>query len=335
MQEQATTQEVSPEGEAREIDAEIIRAVQSYSVQDAAIAELRAEYSLLKIAGPDDRKGYLAVSEARKHMKRLRVSVDKTRKALNADALKCQRAVNDEAKRIASLIEPVESDLQAKEDEYQAAKMRQREEEERAKAARLKKRMDQLDAVRAHVPSFEVEKLDDDAFAALLDEKTAIFEAERAQEEEERRAALAEEKRREAERQEREAQEAAERARVAEEQRQERERLAAERAELERRFAEIEAERERRATAEREKAEAERQEREVEEAKRRKEAEERRLAELAPQREKVAAYLEAVLRVEVPVCDYRPDVILARARFVEEVERLAEADPEAQEVGRG
>ena len=110
--------------------------LKKFSITDAGIAELTTQYMPLKINGIEDKEGLKAVSEARKVIKKLRVEVDKLRKELNADALEYQRRINAEAKRITSLLEPIEMHLTSEErrieDELERIK-RQKEEEEFAK----------------------------------------------------------------------------------------------------------------------------------------------------------------------------------------------------------
>lgn len=83
----------------------------SFDITETAIKELNQNYMILNIDGIKDKEGYERVSTARKHIKSLRVQVDKRRKELTEDALKHQRLINSEAKRITSLLEPIEGHL--------------------------------------------------------------------------------------------------------------------------------------------------------------------------------------------------------------------------------
>lgn len=85
----------------------------TFSVSDAAIAQLAAEYMPLKIIDINDAAGFKRVHDARMNVKEKRVLVEKTRKELKADALEFGRKVDGEAKRLTSLLEPIESHLAA------------------------------------------------------------------------------------------------------------------------------------------------------------------------------------------------------------------------------
>ena len=69
------------------------------------------EYSGLKIAGLDDKDGYVAVHNARMVMKEKRVEVEKMRKAIKQYYLDRGRDVDNVAKEITALIQPIETCL--------------------------------------------------------------------------------------------------------------------------------------------------------------------------------------------------------------------------------
>jgi hypothetical protein len=131
--------------------------ITKFNLPDAAIAQMADEYLPLKIAGVTDAAGFKAVHEARMIVKSKRVEVEKVRKELKADALEYGRKVDAEAKRIASMLEPIESHLTAEEDAYQAEKDRiknearlkaeaEAREKAEAEAARLKAEQDRIRA---------------------------------------------------------------------------------------------------------------------------------------------------------------------------------------------
>ena len=172
---------------------------------ETAIAELRETYMGLAIAGPEDRKGYLAVSEARKDVKARRVKVEHARKALKEDALAYGRLVDGEAKRITAMLEPIEQHLQGQEDGYEASREAIKRKEAEAKKARLQARTDAVQAVGAVVSLAVLEALTDEQFAAELATATKAHAERKAAEE----AARVERERQEAEaRKQREAEEA-------------------------------------------------------------------------------------------------------------------------------
>jgi hypothetical protein len=103
---------------APDVDQQLTR----FSPSDSAIAECRAAYMPLKISGLDDEKGFRRVHAARMVVKNYRVDVEKVRKTLKADSLEYGRKVDAEAKRIVSLLEPIEEHLTQEESAYEAAK---------------------------------------------------------------------------------------------------------------------------------------------------------------------------------------------------------------------
>ena len=106
-----------------------------YSVTDAAIANLRAEYAGLSCDTP---QGYESTRLAIAHSRGLRGDIERRRVALKADALSYGRRVDGEAKRITALLFAVEAPLQSMKDEvdaYKAQVIREREEAEQAALA--------------------------------------------------------------------------------------------------------------------------------------------------------------------------------------------------------
>lgn len=208
-----------------------------YNVADAKIAELRDEYMPLTIAGLEDRRGYEKVHAARMVVRDLRITVDKTRKALKEDALEYGRKVDREAKRIIGQLEPIEEHLEAEEKRIDAEKERIKQEKQRETEAKVQKRIDALTAVGASINLGEIVQMTDMAFDFALRAATEAFEAREAARKE-AEAALA--RQQEAERkaaEEKAAAEQVEREAMA----AERARMAAERAELDRKAAELKA----------------------------------------------------------------------------------------------
>jgi len=209
---------------------------------EAAIAKLAEEYMPLTIAGVEDTAGFEVVHSARMDIKARRVAVEKVRKEEKAVALEYGRTVDGIAKRITSLLEPIETHLEDEEGRYNAAK------EAIRNAARLKAEAEAkaiADAEAARLKAehdAEVERLRKEREA--LDAERARQQAEQERLAAERRAVEAEAKRLadiEAARlrkieEERIASEAAERARIETEQRLARE--ASENAAREKRLAE-------------------------------------------------------------------------------------------------
>jgi hypothetical protein len=118
-------------------DEYIETALQTFSVSDSAIERLKEDYMPLKILDHTDKKGYEMVRAARIAVKGYRVDVDKRRKELTADALKIQRGINAEAKRITELLEPIEKHLSNQETQYEQQNEFIKREAERIEAERI------------------------------------------------------------------------------------------------------------------------------------------------------------------------------------------------------
>lgn len=125
-------------------DKYIATQLQKFNVSDSAIEELRNNFFALKIAGVEDKEGYQSVRVARLTMRNYRIDVEKRRKELTEDALKYQRAVNNEAKRITTMLEPIEQYLIEKEQHYNEENERIKREKEEAEARVLQLKVDEL-----------------------------------------------------------------------------------------------------------------------------------------------------------------------------------------------
>ena len=260
-----------PKGELLMLDE---TGLANFSKSDAGIAELANKYLPLEIKGVNDSNGFKLVHAARMDVRARRIGVEKIRKDLKANALDFGKRVDAEAKRITALLEPIEEHLDAQETAYEDAKAEIKRQAEVAKQAALQARIDALWAVDVVLPVLQVGAFTDDEFAAILNDAKAEHAAKLEKIEAER-----------IERERIEAEAAA--ARKAED-----ERLAKERAELE-------AEKARHAAEQAEQKRiaddaAAKQRAEAEEAAR-KEAE-----ELRPDKERLIAFAETLLRLEVP-----------------------------------
>lgn len=310
------------------VDTHIDKAIAEFRQSDVVIASLATNYMPLTIAGVDDRKGYLAVRDARLEVKKLRVGVEHKRKELKEDALKYGKAVDAEAKRLTALIEPIEGHLQKQEDEYEAAKEKLRIEKIEAEQAALQKRIDRLTAARCPIADVSFLKGVDDANFGLFFEKAVEtqLEKERLEKIEADRLAaelaaaaanaerIAEEQKAELRRQ----QEAnrieaerlkAEQERQAEANRVERERMDAERAELNRQAEEL------RSRQEAETAERTRQQNEA------RKAEESRLAAIArAEAEAAEAARLAALKPEIEKAEsFSVSLLIAAEEILDDV----------------
>lgn len=104
---------LTPRNERREkMEPEVNEmAVVKFDITEAEISELRVKYMELTIKGMDDKLGFDAVHRARIDIKGRRVFVEKTGKAFREKAIKYQKDVITEEKRIIGLLAPIEDYL--------------------------------------------------------------------------------------------------------------------------------------------------------------------------------------------------------------------------------
>ena len=124
------------------IDANIERALQEFSEPDQIIANLAKEYLPLTLA----ENGFETITEARKRVSRLRIKIEAKRKELKEGSLKYGRAVDGEAKRLTTALEPIETHLERQEAIHNAERDRIKEEKKQAAAMRLQTRLNRLAA---------------------------------------------------------------------------------------------------------------------------------------------------------------------------------------------
>ena len=254
-------------------------------VYSVTVEELRAKLAPYRECAFDSPAAYRDGARAIAVCRSLRGEIEATRRQLKTGALEYGRRVDSVAKSLVALVEETEEPLKLAKAKVDEAKERERQAklraEREAEEARLRAAREAEEArLRAEREAIEAER------AALAAERAAAEEAARIE-----RARV-------------EAEQAAERARLAaerealdaERRKTEQARLAAERQEAARLAAE-EATRLAAERAERQRIEAE--EAAVREAERQAELARRREA-LRPDRERLAAYLDALLSVPVP-----------------------------------
>jgi len=174
------------------------------------IKKLEEDYLPMEIAGVNDIEGYNAVDIARKDVKKYRTTVEGIRKQEVADALKFQKSVNTEAKRITEMLTPIEEHLIAEQRKIQKQKEEIETEKKRLHALKIQQRTkDLIEAgmiftgvsyiyLEIEVLPIEIESWTDVDFNAKLAEvdsayndeqdRLAIIEQQRKEEEEKQQA---------------------------------------------------------------------------------------------------------------------------------------------------
>jgi hypothetical protein len=178
-----------------------IKELVKYSVTDEAIEQYREEFLPLTISGLDDHEGYEKVKNARLFIKGERVNVKKKRVELKASALEYGRAVDAEAKRITTAIEEVEDHLMAEQKKIDDENARIKfEKQQREKLPDRIAKLVEIGVMQDVISADELVKLDDVAFADLLNRLTAEkLEKQRISQEETERKQREEQERIEAE----------------------------------------------------------------------------------------------------------------------------------------
>lgn len=102
----------------------------TFDVTESWVNTFNQSALALVITDPSDKEGYEKVKELLKTAVSKRQEVESKRKELNEDALKWQRTVNAEAKRITALLEPSETHLRTQKDFYDSEKERIKKQKE-------------------------------------------------------------------------------------------------------------------------------------------------------------------------------------------------------------
>lgn len=202
------------------IELIVKRELQKFDTNKEKIAELKKQFSGLKINGENDKEGYEQVRKAVGVLRPLRTGVEKTRKAAKEKYLETGKGIDSYAKELTALLEDIENPLKAMLDEVDNAKELRRQEEERRLLAKLEERRQQLIAAGAiyngstysisfeenvaNTSDAELSVLEDNQFEFLLkgftDISSMIAEAKRiADEEAEANRKLAEQQQKEIE----------------------------------------------------------------------------------------------------------------------------------------
>lgn len=165
------------------LDANAVTEITAIQSKVLAIGE---RFALLTIEGPEDKAGFDRVHEARMQARDLRLDVQKRHETAKKAALEFGRKLDEAKRNIVGLIEPIEADLQAKEDAYKAAKEEIKRKAAEAAQAKLQARVDALGAVGGSASIAVLQALTDEQFAAELATATKAHEDRKAAEERDR-----------------------------------------------------------------------------------------------------------------------------------------------------
>ena len=149
-----------------------------YAVTDAAIAKMKELYMALKVSGLDDEEGFSAVHDGRMVVKGKRIEVEKKRKEYKAESLAYGRKIDAEAKRIFSLLKPIEDHLQSQENIITKEKKRIKAQEEAKEKLKIETRASELFALGVNMPFFDLAMLSENEYAEKLRSAKEAYDAE-------------------------------------------------------------------------------------------------------------------------------------------------------------
>lgn len=317
-----TAEEVDVLPSAQSLDSE-------FSSLALALASLRETAETLTVTDASDLTGMKRARETRIALKDMRCGIEAKRKELKEESLRRGKRIDEAAKRLTSVIEPLESRMLEQET------FAQRMEQER-KVRLATERATELARLQfSSLGVADLGSMSEKDYATLRDDAKALYDQRLAREAKERedRAAVEERARQERAAAERERQAAAERLEEenkrlraeAAEREKEREKAAVAAREVAAKEAAARAKAEADARAERQAREAaESKLREAEAAERAKKAAEERArqrAAQAPDREKLRAYAAAIVAIPIPEVPV-PQLTGMVKRFVTEVAGL-------------
>lgn len=156
------------------------------SKADQEVARIKPFMELL-VESLEDKEGIAKVHEARMEVKALRVSVEKSRKELKAGSLEFGRRVDAEAKRITSMIEPIETHLIEQESIVKKEKERLAKIEQEKKEAEIRSKLEKLAAFGVMRLASDIETYSIAEFEWMLLDAEKKYKAKKEAEEAERK----------------------------------------------------------------------------------------------------------------------------------------------------
>lgn len=164
--------------------------IEKFNPTKSELLLMADKYKNLTIKDINDKEGYMAVYQARLELKKARVNLKKNGKAAREEALKYQKAVIALENELVGIIEPLEKDLEAKQD------IIDKEVEKNKRKSLLPQRRERLNKINATATDDEIISMTDIefqefcniAYSKFLEEKEKLAKIE----EEKKAFALAE-----------------------------------------------------------------------------------------------------------------------------------------------
>ncbi len=158
--------------------------IEKFNPTKAELLVLAEKSKGLVINGIEDKEGYSAVHKQRIELKNTRVLIAKTGKEAREKALAFQKEVIAYEKELIGIIEPLETDLQAKQDAIDEEK------EKLKRVSLLPDRHLKLSEINISVPDDVLLGMDDNKFQEYFNNQHALFLAEQAKAQQEAQAKI-------------------------------------------------------------------------------------------------------------------------------------------------
>lgn len=158
--------------------------IEVFSPKKNELIDLAKKYQDLKIIDINDKDGYKIVDVARKDLKTKRVEIQKTGKDLRAEAVAFQKRVIAVENELVSLIEPIEKDLQTKQEHINNLKIKQE------RLLVLPERLARLEALNINLHEDFILEINDMDFDKYINNETTRILQEKMKEQEIERAKL-------------------------------------------------------------------------------------------------------------------------------------------------
>ena len=156
----------------------IKKELKKYNITDAEIAKASKECLQLVVVNASDIVNYNIVKQARIGIKAKRVEVEKRRKELKSESLSFGRAVDNEAKRIFALIDPIEKYLISQEKIVDDEKQRIKDEKIRLEREQLEREEEERQVkIREEEERLNKQRIEQDEKAKELQEKQDRIDA--------------------------------------------------------------------------------------------------------------------------------------------------------------
>lgn len=157
-----------------------------FNITDSEISRLK-DYMIIKACPVGDKEGFKKITESRKEVKRIRISIEKRSDELKDTAKGFIKMVDQERDKILNQLSPIEDHLQAEEDKVLAEVERLKKEEEERQWRKLQERADKLAVYGVKVEILVLKSLTDEDFNLLVERAKVSHETEKARLAEEKR----------------------------------------------------------------------------------------------------------------------------------------------------